>query len=315
MIANMRRVDSPKILILLLVSVTIGFKSFSQGAAPQKIENVVYGMVSGAALLMDVYVPINPNHKAIIFIPGSAWGFVYPQNYDQNPLKAEVLFDTSYFGKWEKSLVQNGYTVFVISHRFTPKFQYQDIIEDCRRAVRYVRYHASEYKIDPTHIGAMGHSSGANLATMLGVADDKNPGYKSPVDSVSSKVQAVVTLAAPFNLADINMPEDSTINNDFGLSVVEAYMGSLPEVKSGRFLLSGKFIDASPFALVTKDSSPMLMYYSDNDPLIAIRQAKEMYEKLLQNHVPAKIYASHNAGHTPIPDMTEVCKWFEKYLN
>src|SRR5271154_3889592 len=157
----MRRDNSPKILILLFAIVTIGFRSFSQEVNSHKIENVVYGMVSGTALLMDVYVPLKPNRKAIILIPGSAWGFVYPQNYDHPPLKDDITLDSDYIGKWAKSLLQNGYTVFVINHRFTPKFQYQDIIEDCRRAVRFVRYHASEFKIDPVHIGAMGHSSGA----------------------------------------------------------------------------------------------------------------------------------------------------------
>lgn len=304
-----------KVLILLLVFITITLKSFSQDVNSKKIENVVYGMVSGTALLMDIYMPRKPNRKAIVFIPGSAWGFVYPVNYNQTPLKDDITLDSNYIGKWEKSLVQNGYTVFVINHRFCPKFQFQDIIEDCRRAVRFVRYHANEFKIDPAHIGAMGHSSGANLASMLGVTDSKYFTNKSAIDSVSSKVQAVVTLAAPFNLADINRFEDTTIANNFLLSAIAAYMGNLPEMKSGEFILSGKYLNASPYGLVTKDDAPTLIYYSDNDPVITIRQAKEMYEKLMQNNVPAKIFASHNTEHSPIPDMTEVCKWFEKYLN
>lgn len=304
----------PKISIIFIVIITIGFNSFSQDVKAKIIRNVVYGMVSGTALLMDIYVPPKPNQKGIIFIPGSAWGFGYSTNYNQNPLTDDISSDSNYMGKWQKILVQNGYSVFVINHRFSPKFQSQDIIEDCRRAVRFVRYHANEFKIDPTHIGAMGHSSGANLASMLGVADSNYYKNKSPVDSVSSKVQAVVTLAAPFNLADVNRIEDTTIANNYLLSAVTAYMGNLPEMKKGEFVLTGKYIDASPYALVTKDDAPQLMYYSDNDPVITIRQATEMHKKLEQNNVPSKIFASHNAGHTPVPDMTEVCKWFEKYL-
>lgn len=304
-----------KIILLLLFFITINHGSFAQNTNSKKIENVVYGMVSGTALLMDVYVPANANHKAIIFIPGSAWGFVYPGKYDQTPLKDDITLDSNYVGKWERALVQNGYTVFVINHRFTPKFQFQDIIEDCRRAVRYVRYHASEFKIDPNLIGAMGHSSGANLSSMLGVIDSKNLTTKSPIDSMSSKVQAVVTLAAPFNLADANRPEDTAIANNFFLSVITAYMGGLPEMRSGDFLLSGKYIDASPIAHVTNDDAPTLIYYSDDDPVITTRQAQKMYEKLMQNNVPAKIVVKHKEEHNPIPDMKEVCSWFEKYLN
>lgn len=272
-------------------------------------------MVSGTALLMDVYVPVKSIHKAIIFIPGSAWGFVYPGHYDQTPLKDDIKLDSNYIGKCERSLVENGYTVFVINHRFTPKFQYPEIIEDCRRAVRYVRYHAKEYNVDPAKIGAMGLSSGANLVSMLGVTDNKNLNTKSPVDSVSSKVQAVVTLAAPFDLTDFNKAEDSLMVNNFILSVLAAYMGGLPELKRGDFVLSGKYVDASPIAFVTQDDAPTFIYYSDNDPIIPVRQAKAMYEKLTQNKVAANIVGKHNEGHSPVPDMTEVCKWFEKYLH
>lgn len=303
-----------KLLLLLLVMATTNLKSFSQPTSAKKVENIVYGMVSGTALLMDAYLPLKSNHKAVIFIPGSAWGFPYPTNYDQTPLKEDIKLDSNYYGKWQKLLVQNGYTVFVINHRFCPKFQFQDIIEDCRRAVRYVRYNATEFSIDPLYIGAMGHSSGGNLASMLGVSDSTYSTNKSAIDSVSSKVQAVVTLATPFNLADINKAEDSTIDNNYVLSAITAYMGSLPVIKRGDFVLSGKYMSASPYSLVTKDDSPTLIYYSDDDPVISTRQAKNMYEKLVQNNVPAKIVISHNAGHNPLADMIEVCNWFEKYL-
>lgn len=303
-----------KLLLPLLVIATTNLKSLSQEASFKKIENVVYGMVSGAALLMDVYVPSKTNHKGIVFIPGSAWGFAYPINYNQESLKDDITLDSNYAGKWEKSLVENGYTVFVINHRFSPKFQFQDIIEDCRRAVRYIRYNAAEFMIDPVHIGAMGHSSGANLASVLGVSDSTYFANKSAVDSVSSKVQAVVALAAPFNLADIDKPEDSTMDNNFVLSAITAYMGSLPAKKTGDFVLSGKYINASPYALVTKDDAPTLIYYSDDDPVISTRQANNMYERLVQSSVPAKIVLSRNTGHNPLPNMTEVCNWFEKYL-
>jgi len=289
-------------------------QSFAQKTKTRKMENVVYGMVSGTALLMDVYIPAKPLHKAIVFIPGSAWGYVYPRTYDQVPLKADMTLDTNFMAKWGASLIQHGYTVFVINHRFSPKFQYADIINDCQRAVKFIRYHAKDYQIDADHIGAMGHSSGAYLSSMLGVEDSKKVTSKSPIDSISSRVQAVVTLAAPFNLADFNEPEDSTIDNEFVLSAVGAYMGGLPEKKEGHFILAGKFAEASPISLVSSDDAPTLIYYSDDDPVIPPRQAKKMYASLLQNKVAAKIFEIHKASHTPTPDMEEVCKWFEKYL-
>jgi len=306
-----------RVLLLSLAISAISINTFAQQAGYKKIENVVYGMVSGTALLMDVYKPTKSNHKAIIYIIGSAWGFSYSKNYNQIPLKDDIILDSVYAGKWQNTLVQNGYTVFVINHRFAPQFQFGDIIEDCRRAVRFVRYNAAKYDIDAAHIGAMGHSSGGNLAAMLGVTDSTYFTNKSPIDSVGSKVQAVVTLAAPFNLADINKYEDTALANNYLLSAVTAYMGGLPEMKQGSFTdfaLSGKYAAASPYAWVTKDDAPTFICYSNNDPVIATRQAQEMYKKLIQNNVPAKITLSPNTSHFPIPNMEEVYKWFEKYL-
>ena len=47
--------------------------------------NVVYGMVSGLALLMDVYRPDAPNGYGLIHISGSGWSA--PLGLDARPLK------------------------------------------------------------------------------------------------------------------------------------------------------------------------------------------------------------------------------------
>ena len=42
-------------------------------AEPRVTRNVVYGMYSGLALLMDVHYPVSPNGIGVIFILGSGW--------------------------------------------------------------------------------------------------------------------------------------------------------------------------------------------------------------------------------------------------
>ncbi|MEO6168016.1 MAG: alpha/beta hydrolase [Chitinophagales bacterium] len=290
---------------------------FSESAISQttiKRENVIYGMTSGAALLMDVYQPSNTNHLGIIVIPGSAFGYSYPESYNQEPLKSDYYLDTAFLGKWANMLVDKGYTVFVINHRFAPLFHYADIIADCQRAVRFVRFNAKEYGVDPDHLGALGHSSGANLAALLGVTDTGIGHAGNTIDSSSSKVQAVVALATPFDLSDYNKPGDTSMANSFALTMLVSYMGELPPVENGEFALSGNYATASPIAYVTSDDAPFLIYYSDNDPVIPPRQGPAMYQKLVENKVPAKIFVKHNEGHGPIPDMGEVDRWFKKYL-
>lgn len=278
-------------------------------------KNVVYGMVSGAALLMDIYQPPAPNHMGIVAIPGSAYGNVYEDDYGQEELKSDFFLDSNYFGKWAQALVQKGYTIFVINHRFAPGFHVPEIIADCRRAVRFIRYHASQYKIDPEKIGAFGHSSGAALAAILGVSDTAIVGSDDPVEKMHSKVQAVVALAGIFDLSDFNKKEDSAMKTEEDLEMMKAAMGALPEMQNDTFILSGKYKTVSAIAQVGKDDAPMLLYYADNDPIVPPRQSVRMYLALLEQHIPAKLILSKGTGHAPLPDMDEVSHWFQLYLN
>ena len=126
--------------------------------------NVVFGMYSGLALLMDVYHPEQPNGYGIVFISGS--GFTRELSLDATPLK-----ETGQEKVYALPLARAGYTVFAINHRAAPRFRHPAHIEDAQRAVRFVRHHAARFGIDAGRIGAMGGSSGGHLVSMLGTQD------------------------------------------------------------------------------------------------------------------------------------------------
>ena len=109
--------------------------AISVGAAAQvRVEtNVVYGMYSGTALLLDVHHPAQPNGFGVIFIAGSGWNA--PLGYSSPPLK-----ESPQVAMYVPSLTQAGYTVFAITHRATPMFRYPAPVEDVQRAVRFIRH-------------------------------------------------------------------------------------------------------------------------------------------------------------------------------
>ena len=185
-VAMMRLIVAVGVVLLTVPNVT---------SAQARVEkNVVYGMYSGLALLMDVYRPAQPNGIAIVAIQGSGW--YSPMRYDAAPLKAnrEVTRHAERFAA-------AGYTVFAINHRQAPRFRYPAPIEDAQRAVRFVRFHASDYGITSDRIGAWGSSSGGHLVELLGTMDGKGDASDSdPVNRLSAKVQAVVALFAPADL-------------------------------------------------------------------------------------------------------------------
>lgn len=285
-----------------------------QAGMVTKLENVVYGMVSGASLTMDIYKPDNSNKIGIIAIPGSAYGYGYSAEYSQVSMTTNFANDSIYFGKYARMLVDKGYTVFVINHRFAPRCYYNDILGDCQRAVRYVRFHAKEYDIDPDFIGAFGYSSGATLCSMLGVTDWQKSSNHTGTDTVSSKVQSVVTLAARFDLSDFNKSEDNAIQNPIITRVLFNYVGELPMVENGNYILSGKYAEASPITYVGNGDASFLIYHSSDDPLVPQRQTANMYEKLIDNKIDAKLKMSNKEGHFPIPKIEEIDNWFFGHL-
>src|SRR4029078_1101742 len=71
-----------------------------------------------------------------------------------------------------KFLLDKGFTVVVVRHGSSPKYFVPDAVSDVRRAVRYVRYHAKKWGVDPNRLGVHGGSAGGHLSLMLGMASD-----------------------------------------------------------------------------------------------------------------------------------------------
>ena len=166
----------------------------ARGALVTVDKNVLYGMYSGLALLMDVYRPAEPNGFGVLQINGAGWHSA--MGYDAQPLKAQNV------GDWRGALVSAGYTVFAINTRQAPQFRYPAAVEDAQRAVRFVRAHATDFAVDPVRIGVVGQSAGGHLALLLGTLDGDGVADDSdPVNRQSAKVQTVIAMAAPADFA------------------------------------------------------------------------------------------------------------------
>src|SRR5262249_59993829 len=93
------------------------------------------------------------------------------------------------------------YTLFLVRHGSSPRYFIPEMVSDVHRAIRFIRFHAKDYGIDPNRIGISGASSGAHLALMAALtADDGKADAKDPVERVSSRAQAVVAWFPPTDL-------------------------------------------------------------------------------------------------------------------
>ena len=269
--------------------------------------NVVYGMFSGLALLMDIHHPREPNGIGVIHVSGSGWSA--PLSLDARPLK-----EAGHVRIEARPLVERGYTVFTVNHRATPRFRYPAPLEDVQRAVRFIRFHAERYAIDPERIGAIGGSSGGHLVSMLGVLDGEgDPKAESEIDRVSAKVQCVVARATP---------------SDFTAALTGSGASSLllgARVRAGADPASLEMQiarKASPITHVTADDPPVLLVHGDMDDIVPYDLSVKFAERLSQAGVASKLIRVHGARHGPgfpgaddPPDIGAWAgEWFETHL-
>ena len=82
-------------------------------------------------------------------------------------------------------LNKHGVSAFSLEYRIAP-YKYPYVTEDLLRAIRYVRYNAQKFNIDPNKIGVLGFSAGGHLAaSAMGCFDYGKEGDE--IDCVSSR--------------------------------------------------------------------------------------------------------------------------------
>jgi acetyl esterase/lipase len=296
------------VLLPLLALVSACANAAPDTGAVRIERNVIYGMYSGAALLLDVHRPPRSNGHGIVFVAGSA--FQADPAYGARPIK-----DTQ-IELWGPPLTSAGYTVFAINHRGAPRFHYPAALEDVQRAIRFVRAHAKDYGIDGTRLGGLGGSSGGNLIGLAALrAAPGNPADPDAVNREPATLQAIVLRAAVTDLRAMPTPE--------GASFVVSYMEFQPGNSAAQKAL---YDAASPVTQVGPNSPPTLLIHGDADALVPYRHSVAMEAALRNAGAPAKLvsvpggvhgadFGAAGKAHPDWPNYyAETVAWFDRYL-
>ena len=269
---------------------------------------MIYNFKEGIASTMDVFTPQKANGGAIIEVVSG--GF----NTSRDAIRPD-------YPVW----LSRGYTVFAVVQGNQPRFQVTDMAKDVTRAVRYIRYNAKQFGVDPQRFGVTGASSGGCLSLLTAaVTDDGKANAKDPVERVSGRVQAV---ACFFPITDwLNFggpgkerlqPSDHPQGLGSGFSFMERDKdGGLRRVTNREKLREiGRSI--SPIAQITKDYPPALIYHGDKDNLVPLEQSQRFIEKLKEAGVECKLVVKTGAGHgwNLAPDQQAMADWFDAHLH
>ncbi|MEJ5169606.1 MAG: alpha/beta hydrolase [Fimbriimonadales bacterium] len=218
--------------------------------------DIEYASVAGESLRMDLYLPSDPSRTPIpvvVVIHGGAW----------MSGKRQDMADLC------QAIARRGMAAATVSYRLAPRYHWPAMLDDVQTAVRFLRTKAREFKIDPKRMGAAGASAGGHLAVFLGVRDTRDPKPRL-YPSVSSRVQAVLDLFGPTDLASSDFPR--TLDPAFALVLGKPRDKATEEIR-----------DASPIHFVDRRSAPLFIYQGLTDPLVPPSQSRlleQAYRKL-----------------------------------
>jgi acetyl esterase/lipase len=264
-----------------------------------RVRDVIYGRKHGVVLTMDVFKPAKPTGVGTIFVVSGGW---FSSHESINP-------------GYVKAAVDRGQTVFAVVHGSQPKYAIPEIMQDIDRAVRFIRYHAAEYGVDPDRLGIMGGSAGGHLSLMQGaLGKPGDPNAKDPVDRVSSRVQAIAAFFPPTDFLNYGEPNKNAITTLGKLSPFRPAFGLKSDEPAE---LESVAKNLSPMTHLTKEMPPTLLIHGDADTLVPIQQAQVLVKRLEELGVPQKLVVRPGLGHgwpTIGQDVAILAEWIDQHV-
>jgi acetyl esterase/lipase len=171
-----------------------------------------------------------------------------------------------------------GYSILSINYRLAPEFRHPAQVEDARLAVRWIRAHAAELRVDAARLAVAGASAGGHIVTFL--AFTSCPGDPTATDPVARESCRPRTAVNFFGTTDLRARNDA---------LLVALLG--PDTAPARKA------DASPITHVSPDDPPTLSLHGTADPLVPYGQSVALHGALAAARVLNRLVPVASGGH------------------
>lgn len=207
---------------------------------------------------LDVYLAKSDHPlPAMIYIHGGGW-----RGGSKNGVPA-----------WLMEAARAGeFSVISVEYRFTDVAPHPAQVNDCLRAIQFVRQNATAWNIDPQRLGVTGGSAGGHLTLWVALHDDvSNATSVDSVERQSSRVKCAVSFAGPTDWSLLN--EIKHLHPAY-----RQLLGYEPGTPAEEMDTAAK-TDVSPISFVSKDDPPVMQVHGDNDDIVPIEHARRMHER------------------------------------
>lgn len=263
-------------------------------------QNIFYTKNEKLRQSLDLIIPQKRKKEklpVIVYIHGGAWK-AGNKNQGQRHLSA---------------FVESGHYIGVsVGYRLSSESKWPSQIHDCKAAIRWIRGNAKEYGMDTTKIGALGHSAGGHLVSMLGTTSGVKAleGSLGQHTNESSKINCVINFFGPSAFLEMSK-FPSRIDHDAANSPESQLIGGALQSNKK------KALQASPIYYTSKDDVPFLHIHGTNDQLVPYNQSVIFNKKLLEKGCSSTLITIKGGGHGGFKDEKIKNLWqnfFAKHL-
>lgn len=223
------------------------------------------GRTEASGPMITVHRPAadKANGAAVVICPGGGYGGLV------------VGAEGHGIAQW---LVRHGITGIVLEYRL-PKGRSFVPLLDAQRAIRTVRFHAAEWKLDVNRIGIIGFSAGGHLASTAATHfDDGDAQAEDPVDRMSCRPDFAI-LVYPV----VSMGPKGHGGSRRNL------LGDEPKAEMIELFSNEK--------QVTERTPPMFLTHAVNDKVVVAENSRMLHEALKAHRVATEYLELPEGGH------------------
>ena len=212
------------------------------------------------------YLPdgTNATGAAMVICPGGGYAHLAPHEGNDYAL-------------W---LNQQGVTCFVLKYRLGSNgYRHPAMLQDAARAVRWVRAHAADYKVDTHRVGIMGSSAGGHLAsTLVTHFDAGNSNATDVIEQQSSRPDLGILCYAVISFGEFAHKGSR-----------ENLLGKNPDPELVKSL--------SNELQVSDQTPPCFVWTTFEDKTVPMENSLMFASALRQHHVPFDLHIYQKGGH------------------
>lgn len=215
---------------------------------------------SSQATVFDLFIPkASKNTPLVIFIHGGGFtGGDKTDVYNRGKFSDEII-----------ALTSKGIAYATINYRLLGSSDAKNVLScmnDAKKCLQFIRYHAKHFNIDESRIGLYGGSAGAGTSLWLGMTEDmKDDKSKCPLERKSTRVKAVAAYAtqASYDLSkwddifsDYSMTDDEVAKIISHQKIAGFYgVATINDIETKEMVTMRKNLDLG--ALISADDPPL----------------------------------------------------------